>query len=94
MGRAKGFRRKTKGLLKAEKREGRGLSRLMVDYKPQDRVVIDVDPRQPKGMPHRRFQGLVGVIKKVRRRSIIVDVPVGNKVKSVIARLEHVKRHG
>jgi len=42
-------------------------------------------------MPHRRFQGKVGTIEEIRRRSLIIHVPVGGKIKKVIARLEHVK---
>jgi large subunit ribosomal protein L21e len=53
--------------------------------------VINIDSRQPKGMPHRRFQGSVGEVEEVRRRSLVISVPVGEKVKQVIARLEHVK---
>ena len=63
----------------------------MREYKVGDRVVIDVDSRQTKGMPHRRFQGSVGSIEEIRKRSLVIDVPVGDAVKQVIARLEHVK---
>jgi large subunit ribosomal protein L21e len=63
---------------------------LLREYKVGDRVVIDIDPRQTKGMPHRRFQGSVGKIEEVRRRSLVISVPVGNKDKEVITRLEHV----
>ncbi len=70
-----------------------GLTRLLREYNVNDKVVIDIDPAQVKGMPHRRFQGLVGTIKDVGRRSLVIDVPVGNKMKTVITRLEHVKPH-
>lgn len=89
----KGFRRKTRKLLTIDK--PRGLSRLLEDYKPGDRVVIDIDPSQHKGMPHRRYQGKVGVVKEVRRRSLVVEINVGRrKTKLIIARLEHVKPAG
>jgi large subunit ribosomal protein L21e len=64
---------------------------LLRGYEIGDRVVVDIDSRQPKGMPHRRFQGSVGEVEEVRRRSLVISVPVGNKVKEVIARFEHVK---
>ncbi len=64
---------------------------LLKEYKVGDRVVIDVDSRQTKGMPHRRFQGLIGQVREVRRRSLVISVPVGAKVKEVVSRLEHVK---
>ncbi len=91
MPRSKGYRRKTRGLL--TKRENRGLTFLLHDYKVEDKVVIDIDPSQVKGMPHKRYQGLVGTVEEVRRRSLVIKVPVGNKVKKIIARLEHVKPH-
>ncbi|MEM0287515.1 MAG: 50S ribosomal protein L21 [Nitrososphaerota archaeon] len=85
----KGFKRKTRKLLTSGKKLG--LSRLMHQYNTGEKVAIDIEPSQPKGMPHRRFQGKVGVVREVRRRSLVVDVPVGNKIKTLIARLEHVK---
>lgn len=70
-----------------------GLTRLLREYSVSDKVVIDIDPAQVKGMPHRRFQGLVGTVREVLRRSLVIEVPVGNKMKTVITRLEHVKPH-
>jgi large subunit ribosomal protein L21e len=67
-----------------------GLSRMLRDYSVDQKVVIKIDATQVKGMPHRRFNGLVGKVTEVGRRSLTVDVPVGNKVKTVIARKEHV----
>jgi len=53
-------------------------------------VVIKIDSTQVKGMPHRRFNGLVGVVKETGRRSVVIDVNVGDKVKTVISRKEHI----
>ncbi len=71
-------------------KEVRGLSSILREYSPNDKVVIKIDPAQVKGMPHRRFNGLVGVVKEVGRRVLTIEVPVGEKVKTVIARKEHV----
>ena len=60
-------------------------------YEVGDRVVIDIDSRQTKGMPHRRFQGTVGQVSEVGRRSVTLTVPVGGKTKQVISRLEHLR---
>jgi large subunit ribosomal protein L21e len=65
---------------------------LLVEYSPKDRVVIKIDPTQVKGMPHRRFNGLVGTVTQVGRRAVTIDVAVGNKVKKLIARKEHIVR--
>lgn len=67
----------------------RGLSSILTEYSPDDRVVVKIDPSQVKGMPHRRFNGLVGTVTEVGRRTITLQVPVGGKTKKVIARKEH-----
>ncbi len=87
MPKSHGYRRGTRSLLKSSGK--RGLSSLLVEYAPNDRVVVKIDPAQVKGMPHRRFNGLVGTVTEVGRRAVTLDVPVGNKVKTLIARKEH-----
>ena len=58
-----------------------------------EKVVIDIDPSQVKGMPHRRYQGLAGTIVIVMRRVVHVEVPLGEKMKTIISRLEHITPH-
>lgn len=89
MGRSKGYRRRTRALL-SKKRNLGGLSRILRDYSVDQKVVIKIDSTQVKGMPHRRFNGLVGKVTEVGRRTLTVDVPVGDKIKTVIARKEHI----
>ena len=83
MARSHGYRRRTRSLLRSK--GVRGLSSILREYSPNDRVVIKI-----KGMPHRRFNGLVGVVKDVGTRVLTIEVPVGEKMKVVIARKEHV----
>ncbi len=90
MPKSHGIRRRTRALLRSSAKKG--LSSLLVEYSPNDKVVIKIDPAQVKGMPHRRFNGLVGTVTKVGRRAVTVDVNVGNKVKKLVARKEHVVR--
>ena len=85
-----GYRRRTRSLLRTRSGEKRGLDSMLREYSTNDRVVVKIDPSQVKGMPHRRFNGLVGVVKDVGRRTITLEVPVGNKTKTLIARKEHV----
>jgi large subunit ribosomal protein L21e len=87
-----GARRRTRSLLRSSTKKG--LSSLLVEYSPKDKVVIKIDAAQVKGMPHRRFNGLVGTVTEVGRRAVTVDVMVGNKVKKLVARKEHVVRMG
>jgi large subunit ribosomal protein L21e len=89
MPKSRGYRRKTRAVFRGKPRSPLGA--FLREYEIGDRVVIDVDSRQPKGMPHRRFQGSVGSVEEIRRRSLVLVVPVGDTQKTVIARLEHVR---
>lgn len=66
------------------------MSRVLRDYSVDQRVIIKIDSSQVKGMPHRRFNGLVGTVTWVGTRSLRISVPVGDKVKSVVARKDHI----
>jgi large subunit ribosomal protein L21e len=92
---AKGYQRKTRHLLKKKPRErGKvGLSKLLHNYEPTEKVVIKLDPSMHKGMPHRRFHGKIGVVAEKRGRSYVVNVSQGNKTKEIIVRPEHITPH-
>jgi large subunit ribosomal protein L21e len=89
---AKGFRRKTRSLLKRNPRErGKtGLSQVLQEYEPDEKVVVKIDPSVHKGMPHRRYHGKIGVIVNKRGRSYVVNVSMGEAVKEIIVRPEHI----
>jgi large subunit ribosomal protein L21e len=95
MTKSKGFNRKTRSLLKKKPREhGKlGLSRLLHEHKPGDKVVIKIDPSVQKGMPHRRYHGKVGVVASRRGRSYKVSVTQGKAVKEIVVRPEHLRSH-
>jgi len=96
MGRkAKGYRRKTRSILRREPREkGKtGLSKILYEYKPGEKVVVKIDPSVHKGMPHRRYQGKIGVIVNKRGRSYIMNVTQGKAIKEIIVRPEHIVPH-
>jgi len=91
--RAKGFRHKSRVLLKRKPRErGKtGLSKILHDYSDGEKVVVKIDPSVHKGMPHRRYFGKVGVIVERRGRSYVVNVTQGDAVKELIIRPEHLE---
>ena len=96
MGRkAKGYRRKTRSLLRRKPRErGKtGLSKVLHEYEPDEKVVVKLDPSFHKGMPHRRYHGRIGVIVNKRGRSYVVNVSQGKAVKEIIVRPEHITPH-
>jgi len=95
MRKSHGYRSRTRKLLKKKTREkGKiGLSKLLHEDKPGDKVVIKLNPTVHKGMPHRRYHGRVGTIKAKRGRSYVISITQGNAVKTIIARPEHLEPH-
>jgi large subunit ribosomal protein L21e len=96
MGRkAKGYRRKTRSILRRKPREkGKtGLSKILYEYKLGEKVVVKIDPSVHKGMPHRRYHGKIGVIVDKRGKSYVVNVTQGEAVKEIIVRPEHMVPH-
>jgi len=64
MRKSKGYRAKTRALLKRKPREkGKtGLSKILREYTSGEKVVIKINPSVHKGMPHRRYHGRIGVV--------------------------------
>ncbi len=95
MTKSKGYRAKTRSILRRKPRErGKtGLSKVLYDYKPGEKVVVKIDPSVHKGMPHRRYHGKIGVITEKRGRSYVIDITQGKAVKEIIVRPEHLKPH-
>jgi large subunit ribosomal protein L21e len=91
MGKSKGFRSKTRSLLRKKPREhGKiNVTKILRGYKAGEKVVIKIDPSVHKGMPHRRYHGKIGVVTAKRGRAYIVSVTQGNAVKEIIVRPEH-----
>jgi large subunit ribosomal protein L21e len=95
MRKSKGYRAKTRALLKRKPREGgkTGLSKILREYTSGEKVVIKLDPSVHKGMPHRRYHGRIGVIAEKKGRAYIVNVTQGDATKQIIVRPEHLKPH-
>ncbi|HYX56826.1 MAG TPA: hypothetical protein VE818_11760 [Nitrososphaeraceae archaeon] len=85
-----GTRRKSRSILTKDK-VTRGISYLLIDYKVGDKVIVDLDPKEHNTIPHRRFQGKVGIIKEVGRRTIKLSVIIGEKQKLLNTKLNHIK---
>ena len=91
-GRSHGFRHKSRSVM--TKKSPRGVSFLLREYHEGDRALVIIDSRQHKGLPHRRYHGKVGTVTNVGRRAITLDVKLGNKTKTLITRLDHIKPFG
>ena len=72
----------------------RGVSFLLREYQVGQQALVIIDPRQHKGLPHRRYHGKVGRVTNVGRRSVTLDIKLGNKTKTLITRLDHIKPFG
>ena len=91
-GRSHGFKHKSRQVM--TKDAPRGVSFMMIEYNVGDRALVIIDPRQHKALPHRRYHGKVGTIKEVGRRSVRLDVKLGDKIKTLITRFDHIKPFG
>lgn len=91
-GRSHGFRHKSRSVL--TKKYPRGVSFLLREYHEGDKALVIIDSRQHKGMPHRRYHGKVGTVTNVGRRAVTLDVKLGEKTKTLITRLDHIKPFG
>lgn len=92
---SKGFRRRTRTLLKKKPRtRGKiGLSKILREYKPGQKVVVKINPSVHGGMPHRRYHGRIGIIANKKGRAYVVGVTQGKAVKEIIVRPEHLEPH-
>jgi len=92
---SKGYRKRTRSLLRKKPRErGKvGLSKILHEYEPGQKVVVKINSSVHKGMPHRRYHGRIGVIANKRGRAYVVGVTQGKAIKEIIVRPEHLKPH-
>ena len=91
-GRSHGFKHKPRSVM--TKDAPRGVSFMLREYHVGDRALVIIDPRQHKSLPHRRYHGKVGIVKNVGRRVVTLDVKLGDKTKTLITRLDHIKPFG
>jgi large subunit ribosomal protein L21e len=85
-----GTRRKSRSVL-TKSNKITGLSYLLIDYKLGDKVVVNIDPSEHTTLPHRRFQGRIGIIESIGRRTMKVMVMFGNKPKYLQTKFNHVR---
>ncbi len=89
-----GLRAKTRGITTKHPRE-RGLSpitRSLQTFEIGEKAHIVIDPSVQKGMPHRRFHGLTGMVTGMLGKAYVVEVTVGNSIKTIVVRREHLRK--
>jgi large subunit ribosomal protein L21e len=90
MPRSHGSKRKSRSIL-TKSNILRGISYLLIDFKIGDKVIINIDPSEHNTMPHRRYQGKIGIIKEIGKRIIKVSILLGNKEKTLQTKRNHLK---
>lgn len=95
MKKSTGYRRGTRKLAtKPTRQKGKpNLSKLLVEHKVGEMVIVKIDSSVQKSLPHRRFHGKIGKVLEHRGRGYVVSVPQGNAVKEIIVRSEHLEAY-
>lgn len=91
---SKGPRAGTRHKLQRKPRD-RGLTKITLSlqtFEEGERAVVKIDPSIHKGMPHKRFHGLTGIVVGTQGDCYIVQLKDGNKPKKVVARPEHLRK--
>ncbi|MGQ0637795.1 MAG: 50S ribosomal protein L21 [Nitrososphaerota archaeon] len=91
-GHSHGFMHKARSVM--TKDHVRGVSFLLRKFNEGDKALVIIDPSQHKALPHRRYHGKVATVRAVGRRTVTLDVKLGNKTKTLITRLDHIKPFG
>jgi large subunit ribosomal protein L21e len=93
---SKGFRSRSRGTFTKEVRE-RGLpplTRFLRKYEPGDSVVVVLEPSDPHGQPHPRYQGRVARVVEPVGRSYRITFLDGGKRKELLAAPIHLRPAG
>ena len=95
MRKSKGFRTRTRSLLRKKPREKGKLktTKILKKYNSGDKVVIKIDSAISKGMPHKRYHGNIGVVEGKRGRSYKILINLGKAKKEIIVRPEHLEMY-
>ena len=91
---SKGPRAGTRYKLQRKPRE-RGMTKItrtLQTFEEGERAVVKIDPSVHKGMPHKRFHGLTGIVVGKQGDAYVLEVKDGNMPKTVIARPEHLRK--
>ena len=68
------------------------INRILQTFKVGEKVNIRVEPSVHRGMPHHRYQGIVGKVVGKRGNAYEVEIKDQNKKKLIISRAVHLER--
>jgi len=69
------------------------LSKLLTEYALGSQVIIKMDSSEQKSLPHKRFHGRIGTVVEKRGRGYVINVALGDAVKQIILRAEHLQKY-
>ncbi len=92
---SKGYHSGSRQLLTKPSREkGKPkLSKLLTEYALGSQVIIKMDSSEQKSLPHKRFHGRIGTVVEKRGRGYVINVALGDAVKQIILRAEHLQKY-
>lgn len=86
------YSRKSRMLRKHPRMRGKvSITRLLQEFEPGTKVIVDIEPSFHKGMPHPRFQGKCGIVKEKRGRAYVVSIKDGNAWKEITVHPVHLR---
>lgn len=86
-----GLKRGTRRKFKRDLRAKFTVEKLIKEFKPNDKVILKVDPTSRSGFPPPRYLGFNGIVKSKRGKAYVVVVKFEKKEKIIIVRPEHLK---
>ena len=88
---SKGFRTSTRNKLSQRAKTRPAITKFLQEFELGQSVALEMEPSSHKGMPYPKFKGSIGKVVAKRGRSYIVEINVGDSVKTIISRPEHLK---
>ncbi len=91
---SKGYRRRTRYVMQKRARD-RGLSPITRQFQTfaiGEKANVNIDPSIHKGQPHVRFHGKTGTVVRMQGRSYLLDIRMGDMMKQIIVRPEHLRK--
>lgn len=89
---AKGTRSKTRGKFSRRDIPAPSVNKLLANFEIGDRVQVHIDPSIHSGMPHRRYQGLSGVVIAKQGWAFKIELAKQNKMVKLIVGAVHLKK--
>jgi large subunit ribosomal protein L21e len=93
---SKGFRSRSRGTFTKEVRE-RGMppvTRFLQEFAIGEKVLVNLEPSDPHGQPHPRYQGRTCTVVAKVGRAYKIEFLDGHKAKQLIANPVHLRRAG